>query len=211
MLRAEAREHPRAKARVKVEYHFGSTTSVGHTSDISEGGMFLSSKTAIARPGTRVYLRVHVPGSRSGDPLKIIGFVTRAVESGDARDAAGMGIHFEVAYARTREQLADFLDGLRAHGHDPPAPTIKALGGGDDGAATFSARFPDPPQADYQRHPTLRPREVERVFAFDAPEALPVDWAKLATLGLKIALVIAVLCAIGYVLVSVAGTFSGVR
>jgi hypothetical protein len=198
----EAREHPRAMARVKVEYHFGTTTNLGHTSDLSEGGMFLACRD-VAPPGTRVYLRLFMPGSHAGEPLKIIGFVTRAVNAGET----GMGIHFEVAYARTREQLADFLANLRAAAA-PPAP-IKALSGGE--ARGFSARFPDPPHLGYQRLPSLRPPEVDRVFAFDAPDAPQITWNRIASLVLKLVVVAALVGAVGYLLLSVSSRFAGAR
>jgi len=101
----EARAHPRAPARVRVEYQFGSTIGVGHTNDISEGGLFLHCDD-IATPGTRIYMELYLPGRQHPDALKIIGMVKR-VEEG-----TGMGIHFEVAYARTRQLLHDFMHDL---------------------------------------------------------------------------------------------------
>ena len=128
----EARAHPRARAHIKVEYHFGGTTGVGHSHDISEGGIFLFCDR-VARPGTRVYLRLHLPGSRAGDPLKIIGLVKRAVDpfrvGSDQGTPSGMGVEFEVAYARTREQLADFVETLLSAGQQDPPPAIQEIGG----------------------------------------------------------------------------------
>jgi uncharacterized protein (TIGR02266 family) len=119
----EARQHPRARTRVKVEYHFGASTGVGYTNDVSEGGMFLACRETAAR-GTRVYLRMHLPSAAAGEPLKIIGLVTRVVAATDT-GPAGMGIHFEVAYARTREALADFLEALLALDANG-APSLRA-------------------------------------------------------------------------------------
>src|SRR5688572_4092739 len=103
----DSREHPRARARIRVEYQFGTTTGVGYTTNISEGGMFLSCGDAAHSPslvavdaatvGARIYLRVHLPGSRAGDALKIIGSVTRVERADGAEAEAGMGICFEVA------------------------------------------------------------------------------------------------------------------
>lgn len=103
--REEARAHRRARARVRVEYHFGGTIGVGFTNDISEGGLFLHCEE-IAPPGTRVYMELYLPGRRHPEALKIIGMVKRA------SDRAGMGIRFEVAYARTRQLLHDFMHDL---------------------------------------------------------------------------------------------------
>ena len=126
----EARAHPRARARIKVEYHFGSTTGVGHTMDISEGGIFLIGQR-VARPGTRIYLRLYLPGSQA-DPLKLIGLVTRAVTPREDEDLEiGMGIHFEIAYARTRTALFGFIGALRSHekGDSPPIPPSPGIHG----------------------------------------------------------------------------------
>ena len=90
-----------------MEFHYGSTTGVGHTSDISHGGLFLSCNT-VADEGARIYLRLYLPNQRT-DPLKIIGLVKRAVADGEE---PGMGIHFEVAYAKTRDALGEFIDKL---------------------------------------------------------------------------------------------------
>ena len=81
----DARAHPRARARVKVDYHFGDTTGEGHTVDVSEGGIFLAAEN-IAPVGTRVYLRIHLEleGTRyEEEPLKIIGVVARAAPGDD--------------------------------------------------------------------------------------------------------------------------------
>ncbi len=101
----EARAHPRAPARVRVEYHFGSTMGVGHTNDISEGGLFLHCDD-VAEAGTRIYMELYLPGRQNPEALKIIGMVKRTQED------TGMGIHFEVAYARTRQLLQDFMQDL---------------------------------------------------------------------------------------------------
>ncbi len=161
MPASEARQHPRARARIKVEYHFGASTGVGYTNDISEGGIFLAAEP-VAQVGTRIYLRMHLPGGLSGDPLKIIGLVTRSSE-----DAAtpGMGIHFEVAYARTRDALGEFVDAALAVGRDSRRDIVRVEGAGD-GDAAFAVSFPvngaEPPSQ-------LSASEVKQAFAFVAP------------------------------------------
>lgn len=81
---------------------------VGHTNDISEGGLFLHCDD-VAEPGTRIYMELYLPGRRNPEALKIIGMVKRT------RQDTGMGIHFEVAYARTRQLLQDFMQDLLDH------------------------------------------------------------------------------------------------
>lgn len=179
----DAREHPRARARIRVEYHFGSTTGAGHTSDISEGGMFLECDRA-AQQGTRVYLRIHLPGSRAGDPLKIIGSVTRS-DRGQKRQ--GMGIHFEVAYSRTRETLADFVHGLLLH---PTTDAIRVLDGATDDRPSYGVQL----GADRQR--MLSATEVESAFAFDTGERQRVVVGD--SRAFKLMLTIAVVLLSGY-------------
>ncbi len=122
----EARAHPRAPARVRVEYHFGSTIGVGYTNDISEGGLFLHCDD-FATPGTRIYMELYLPGRLHPEALKIIGMVKRV------QNEAGMGIHFEVAYARTRQLLQDFMHdlldderGMARRTHAPEVPVESA-------------------------------------------------------------------------------------
>lgn len=216
MAQAEAREHRRARARVRVEYHFGTSTALGHSGDISEGGMFLECDR-VAPQGTRVYLRVHLPGSRAGDPLKIIGTVTRTVDAEHAETAgspAGMGLHFEVAYARTREQLAEFMDSLLQHNSEEPRD-IRLLKGSTEENKTYLARFPALPDASYQRLDTLRPPEVERVFAFDiegntAPDTPdPLQWRRVGATTAKLLLLAVVLALIAYSMLVYSGKLSG--
>jgi hypothetical protein len=111
----DARVHPRARAHIRVEYHFGNTAGVGSTNDISEGGLFMRCDHS-AEPGTRVYLRLYLPGSMDGEALKIIGMVKRRRSGAEP----GMGIHFEIAYSKTREQLGDFMRGVLVHASQPP-------------------------------------------------------------------------------------------
>lgn len=202
MAQAEAREHRRARARVRVEYHFGTTTALGHSGDISEGGMFLECDH-VAPQGTRVYLRVHLPGSRAGDPLKIIGIVTRTVDADHAESAGsppGMGLHFEVAYARTREQLAEFMEQLLLQ----TADDIRLLQGSTEENKTYLARFPGHDDPAYERLDSLRPHDVERVFAFDIHRAAsldaptPPDTTRRRTSAIKIALLATLIAIIAY-------------
>ena len=181
----DAREHPRARARIRVEYHFGSTTGLGHTSDISEGGMFLECDRA-AQQGTRVYLRIHLPGSRAGDPLKIIGSVTRADRS---KERQGMGIHFEVAYSRTRETLADFVHGLLLH---PTTDAIRVLDGATEDRPSYGVQL----VAQGDRQKMLSATEVESAFAFDTGERQRVVVGE--SRAFKLILTLAVVLLSGY-------------
>ena len=176
---------------MRVEYNFGSTTGVGHTDDISEGGLFLvTQKTADAK--TRIYLRLYLPGD--DEPLKIVGSVTRTIP-GPTSGRHGMGVRFEVAYSRTREQLASLMDRLftgESHGEER---TIRQLEEDGD-ATTYEARFE---LADDERPATLRPRDVSRVFAFEAEAETDEDggvgflWKLTAALAVLIAIVYAVM------------------
>ncbi len=191
MAEAEGRQHPRAQARIKVEYHFGSSTGVGYTNDISEGGIYLAS-SPIAPIGTRIYLRMHLPGSHAGEPLKIIGLGTRAIDSAEGKIKPGMGIHFEVAYARTRESLGDFIDSLLAIGQDPRAvlgrDMVKADASGD-GDTRFSLSFPA--SDDQPASKPLDAGELKQAFAFKAPAA-EVDWRRIRKIALWVLLALVV-------------------
>jgi hypothetical protein len=219
---ADARVHRRARARVQVDYHYGTTTASGYSSDISEGGMFLECEE-VAAVGMRVYLRLHLPGRRLDEPLKIVGIVTRCVDAdhvGAAGSKTGMGLHFEVAYAKTREQLSEFMDGLLLGGaDDAPRITpadIRLVQGAAKGGRTFLARFPEPDvrtrPPSYKRLDTLRPTEVARIFAFetdqsdDAAQGTTGDttpdtttderWNRIGVLALKLVLLVAIVGAI---------------
>lgn len=158
----DARAHPRARAQIEVEYRFGGTTGVGHSTDISEGGIFLHCDR-VARAGSRVYLRLHLPGSRAGHPLAIVGVVKRTREpltvAGNPAPQPGMGIEFEVAYARTRVQLADFVETMLTGGAIDPPPAIQELGEGAE--ARFGARLGG-------NGVLMQPAEIDRVFGFAA-------------------------------------------
>jgi hypothetical protein len=222
----EAREHRRARARIKVEYHFGTTTAAGQSNDISEGGLFLECDR-VAPQGMRVYLRVHLPGSAAGDPLKIIGIVTRTVDADHAESAGsppGMGLHFEVAYARTREHLAEFMETLLLHSSSPlnesdavEPKDIRLVPGSTSENKTYLARFPELASATYKRMDTLRPPEVDRVFAFDAGESVrpaplrSVDWRRIGILAVKLAVLTAIITLIAFSLFMYSGKFAGAR
>jgi hypothetical protein len=162
----DSREHPRARARIRVEYQFGTTTGIGYTTNISEGGMFLSCGDA-AHPsyppvGARIYLRVHLPGSRAGDALKIIGSVTRAERPDGSGGEAGLGICFEVAYARTREALSTFVHDLVSH----PSVPIEPLRGASGAARAYGARLAGQPSD------MLSVSELNAAFAFEVRDAV---------------------------------------
>lgn len=138
-MSAKDRLHPRAQAKIGVEFHFGSTVGVGFTNDVSEGGLFLESET-LADPGTRVYMRLRLPGSAPESTLKVIGIVRRRVDVPDGADARGMGIRFEVAYRHARETLGGFMHeiirdpelGLHTapapiDSERPPAPSLSGV------------------------------------------------------------------------------------
>ncbi len=193
-------------ARVKVEYHFGSTTGVGHSNNISEGGIFLACDR-VAPPGTRVYLRLHLPGSMAGDPLKIIGIVVRsaqpASQPADHDEDSGMGIHFEVAYARTREALADFIEALLIEGASPRA-SIHPVSGATEEDPEYAMRFPSvrgpAPQS-------MSADEVERAFAFSTDKPT-VNWKGISSVIVKL-LVVAAIIGIGYAFIAGIGSLFG--
>jgi hypothetical protein len=87
-------------------------TGVGYSCNLSESGVFIECGDP-APLGKRVYMRLYLP-HKSGHPLKIIGLVKRVAPSGS--DKTGMGIQFEVAYARTREALLEFIEEILAFG-----------------------------------------------------------------------------------------------
>jgi hypothetical protein len=185
---AEARVHPRTKARIRVEYHFGSTAGVGSTNDISEGGIWLDTKNT-AEPGTRIYLRVYLPGSMSGEALQIIGMVKRSEALNP--DAKGMGIHFEVAYSKTRALLSDFMHTMLLHSQPPPPM-------GDDGEpALHSHRFPA--LEGHEHAETMSPAEVRNAFAFATPIEEPtVAWGAIGGFTVRLLIVLVTLSIIAY-------------
>jgi hypothetical protein len=193
----ESRAHPRAQAQIKVEYHHGTTTGVGYTDNISEGGIYLMCDHP-ASPGTRVYLRLHLPGSDTGDPVKLIGVATRSTYQEGVHDpdtSPGMAISFEVAYSRTKEQLHDFMamifDEASAGG------TVARLDD-EEAPSAYVARFPE---VDGQaRARTIPPRELDAAFSFTSPpsetEPPPEAPDDGATLRIAVVVVAAVLVVI---------------
>ena len=134
----EARQHPRARAKIRVEYQFGATSGAGYTNDVSEGGLFLETD-APAPEGSRIYLRLFVPGERSNQPLKMIGIVRRQRESPEPGTPNGMGIRFEVAYTRARECLGGFIGEALTDPMTVRESTLDEAGEADD------AETPPPP------------------------------------------------------------------
>ncbi len=195
LVSLEAREHPRARARIKVAYHFGGTTGVGRSGDISEGGIFVQCDHP-ARVGTRVYLRLLLPGCEPPDALKIIGTVTRSLEpihsaSREGEQVPGMGVHFEVAYSRTRSSLHDFVHNLLAHAEADAPPEVELLEESMAMApATYVARFPTP--AGYRRAKTLSGAEVEQAFAFQADVAAPAKPSQTSALATVVKALLAI-------------------
>lgn len=188
----ESRAHPRAKAQIKVEYHHGTTTGIGHSDDISEGGIYLSCNQPAA-PGTRVYLRLHLPSSPSGDPLKLIGVVTRSTNQRtmpDVDSSPGMAIAFQVAYARTKDQLHDFMQMLLEKGE--VLGDVDRLEDGE-GPPAYVARFPD--LEGQERARTIPPRELEAAFSFTPlpPEAEPAPEEESDGVAFRIAVIVVVL------------------
>jgi type IV pilus assembly protein PilZ len=159
--RSDSREHPRARARLKVDYHFASTTGSGFTRDISEGGLFIKTRD-FAQRGVRIYMRLHLPGSAAGgDPLKIIGIVARRTP-GRPEQPAGIGVHFEVAYAKTKGQLHDFVQNLLQFAdHDD----IEPVDDDDDGELGYRLRFA-PPSQPINPLGHMSTDEIKKVFEF---------------------------------------------
>ena len=201
----EARAHPRARAQIKVVYHHGSTTAVGHSTDISAGGLFLVGHQ-LARPGTRIYLRLHLPSALASEPLKIIGVVTRAVRpaNDDPSDETGMGVHFEVAYARTRGALSSFVESLLLL-DNPEArrPSIHLLPGATEEQPAYAIHFAGAQAAGSDANGELTPtptaEQLHTTFAFEA-EPTSIDWARFGSLALKIAVLLLLVGIAGMVL-----------
>ncbi|MEZ4444856.1 MAG: PilZ domain-containing protein [Polyangiaceae bacterium] len=205
---ADSRVHPRAKAQIKVEYHYGTTTGIGHSDDISEGGLFLLCDRPAAK-GTRIYLRLHLPGSRSGDPLKLIGVVTRAtgrIGLVESDPHMGMAIKFQVAYSRTKQELHDFMDLLLVEAADQ---NVDHLDGGEHGSA-YVARFPH--LEGYERATTLPPQDLDAAFSFTpAPPQTQVRFRFLGETTIKLAVLLLALALVGYFVSQYAGFFAGAR
>ncbi|MBM4373899.1 MAG: PilZ domain-containing protein [Deltaproteobacteria bacterium] len=121
-MTADARLHPRAQASIQVEFQFGGTSGVGTTNDVSEGGIFLETDV-VAETGSRIYLRLYLPSDESVAALEIVGIVRRS-SSGDGAAPGGMGIRFEIAHAKTRGALGEFIGAITL---DPAAPRESAL------------------------------------------------------------------------------------
>jgi PilZ domain len=201
----ESRAHPRAKAHIKVDYHHGTTTGIGHTADISEGGLYLVCDHP-AKPGARVYMRLYLPGGSSGDPLKLIGVVKRATNRAAVYDETppGMAIAFQVAYSRTKQELHDFMEMLFDEGS--VASFVDTLPG-DGGPPAYIARFPD--IEGQARARTIPPADLEAAFSFTASAPGTTDVAhqddKSEGRSIRIAVVVVALAIVAYIAARAAG------
>lgn len=122
-MSVDARLHPRARAAIRVEFQFGGTRAEGVTNDVSEGGIYLETDVA-AEPGTRIYLRLFLPGDESAPPLEMVGVVRRRSERPSEHGAVGLGVRFEIAHARARVALGEFIAAIT---RDPSAPRESML------------------------------------------------------------------------------------
>lgn len=95
-----------------MEYHFGKQTGVGYSRNLSESGVFIECAEPAAA-GQRIYMRLYLP-EKPAYALKIIGLVKRVEPA--SSDTPGMGIQFEVAYAKTRDALLAFIEETIAFG-----------------------------------------------------------------------------------------------
>jgi uncharacterized protein (TIGR02266 family) len=90
------RTDPRYERRLEVEIVAEGRRQVGHSRNISLGGMFVETPEALAMQ-TTIQVRFRVP--TQPEPIDVTGEV-RWVEKGSAGTPAGMGIRFHGLRAR---------------------------------------------------------------------------------------------------------------
>lgn len=98
----DRRLHPRREYRTEVvfEDEFGDGLFYVYSSDVSMGGVFLSSEIPM-KLGTMLFLSFVLPGHKR--PIKVTGEVVRRIDSG------GMGVRFVGLLEMARKRLEEFL------------------------------------------------------------------------------------------------------
>jgi uncharacterized protein (TIGR02266 family) len=104
MKKIEKRIHPRRPYRTKVifEDELGEGLFFVQSSDISMGGLFLSSDIPLS-VGTLMFLSFQLPGHKR--PIRVTGQVVRRA------DAGGMGVRFVGLSEAAEKRLSEFLSG----------------------------------------------------------------------------------------------------
>ena len=98
----EQRESPRAPLKVQAECQAGEASSVGHTQDISEGGLLVLTPDTLL-PGTKMTIRFNLPPEHPRLFVEAPGYVARA----QAKEY--MGIQFHRLTDQQREAIAKYV------------------------------------------------------------------------------------------------------
>lgn len=100
------------RSKIVFEDEFGKGLIYLHSKDISLGGIYLEEIPPV-QPGAHLFLSFVLPGKKR--PLKMTGQLVRFVEhpmkSGE-RLRKGAGIRFVDLDPESRQQLAEFINGL---------------------------------------------------------------------------------------------------
>lgn len=111
----ERRQYPRQAVRILVDYDTEDSFLYDYSTDLSEGGIFIATKTPLAQ-GNQIDLRFTLPGSDHVFQLK--GEVTWVHEKVEAPTAAGI---------ESLDALDDALNMLNTQNSDPAAEKGKEL------------------------------------------------------------------------------------
>ena len=90
--RGPMRRTLRVPTHLRVRFTRGSTIDVSATKEISEGGLFLTTRRPLA-PGTPLHLEIE--GNEPGAPIEVEGTVAWVRRADDEKGPAGMGIRFD--------------------------------------------------------------------------------------------------------------------
>ncbi len=101
-----SRTHSRAPVGLKVEYRTTGAFLVSYTTNLSHGGLFVETPSPLPE-GTRVTLRLHVPGAEDEVETEAVVAWSRREPSADG-EPAGMGMRFEAV----DERLGGLVDRL---------------------------------------------------------------------------------------------------
>src|SRR4051812_46741477 len=108
---ADKRQAPRVEHELLVAYKTVGGFASEWAVNLSRGGLFVNTRNPLSM-GTMVRLMVNLPGIQF--PFELAGRVVRVepVDNG-SNVAPGMGIEFLDVDAKTREELAEFVEKLR--------------------------------------------------------------------------------------------------
>ncbi len=123
----QKRRHKRFTKRIEVEFGFGDRLIRGFSSDLSEKGLFVRTRTPLAT-GSAIEMTFYLPDDSQA---KAQGIVRRAVRSHSSLIKSGMGVEL-TAFDQTYAQFLGKIVGQNLSGTNMVDQQYQAIRGGPD-------------------------------------------------------------------------------